>query len=314
MSTTNLENTSEGYVIPSLFERYKERFKSFWKLFTDSPFGLIGLYLIIAFLLIGLLAPFLAPYNPSQQNTGGDFETPKLEHPLGTDRNGRDIFSQLVYGTQISLIVGLTAAFIALVIGTLIGLFSGFYGGIIDTLLMRITDFFIQIPALPLMLTLVMIFGASLENIILVIGLLGWTRTARVVRSETLSVKERSYIEATRAIGAKDRHLIFAHILPNVLPLVTSNAIINVVDAIITEAGLSFLGFGVTEGTFLGFQISGSWSWGKVLYEAQRDHAMSTGAWWHFLPPGLCLMFLALGFALVSFSLNEVVNPRLREK
>ncbi|MFX1514239.1 MAG: ABC transporter permease [Promethearchaeota archaeon] len=304
--TTTSDSQSVEYLVPSLAIRYKIRFNRFWKLYTETPFGLIGLFLVSFFVLIALFAPVLAPYEPFMLNTGKKWEEPNLSHPFGTDRLGRDIFSQMIWGTQISLLIGITAAIIAVVIGSLIGLIAGYYGGWIDQILMRITDFFIQIPGLPLMLVIIAFFGGGIRNLILVIGLLSWTGVARVVRSETLSIKERAYVEATRAIGAKDRHIIFNHILPNTFPLIFANAILRVVDGIVAEAGLSFLGFGEPN----------VWSWGKVLNEASRmgENALQGGRWWHFIPPGLAIMLLALGFSLISFSLNEVLNPRLRRR
>ena len=260
-------------------------------------------------LIFAIFAPILSPYNPNTSMTGDPFSQPSLVHPFGTDRNGRDIFSQMIYGSQISLIIGLAAAFIALVIGTGIGLIAGYYGGWLDLILMRITDFFIQLPTLPLMLVIIVLLDAmgidaGVFVLIFVIGVLGWTGTARIVRSETLSVKQRNFVEASISVGASNRHIIFGHILPNVFPLVFANAILGIVDAIISEAGLSFLGFGIV----------GQWSWGRVLYEARRELALLQGAWWHFIPPGICIMLLALGFALISFSLNEILNPRLRQR
>ncbi|MHA2273680.1 MAG: ABC transporter permease [Candidatus Hodarchaeales archaeon] len=294
------------HLVPSLRLRYKIRFQRFWNLYTETPFGLIGLYLVAIFLIVALFAPFLAPFDPTKLNTGNKWENPNLSHPLGTDRLGRDIFSQLVWGTTISLTIGLAAAFMTVVIGTAIGLVAGYYGGYIDQILMRITDFFIIIPGLPLMIVLLLFWGGGNFMIIIAIGIVAWTGVARVVRSETLSIKERAFIEATRAIGAKDRHIIFNHILPNVFPLIFANAILAVVGAIIAEAGLSFLGFGDTE----------QWSWGRILFESRRmgENALLQGHWWYFIPPGLCIMLLALGFSLMSFSLNEVLNPRLRRR
>ena len=304
MTISTLEDGSLDFITPSFFKRYKIRFSRFWHLYTDSPFGMIGFFLVLLFISMAIFAPVLAPYNPNTLMVGGRSDNPSVSHPLGTDRLGRDIFSQMIFGAQISLLIGLSAAFISLVIGTLFGLISGYYGGWIDIILMRITDFFIQIPTLPLMLVAASLFGNSLENLILIIGLLGWTGTARIVRSETLSLKQRAFVEASKSVGAGNRHIILGHILPNVFPLIFANAILGVVNSIIAEAGISFLGFGVP----------GSWSWGQVLYEAGRENAILLGSWWHFIPPGLSIMLLALGFSLISFSLNEVLNPRLRER
>jgi peptide/nickel transport system permease protein len=304
--TVDLSATEEvpEYVYPSFFTRYKLRARHFLGLFIDSTFGLIGVYIVLFFVVLALFAPSLAPYDPNKSDLEARYQEPSVLHPLGTDRVGRDIMSQIIYGSQASLIIGLAAAFISVVIGSLFGLFAGYYGGWMDTLLMRTTDFFIQIPVFPLMLIMVALFGGTLENLIFVIGILGWTGTARMVRSETLSLKERAFVEATRSIGATDRYIIFVHILPNVFPLVFANMTLRIVDAIISEAGLSFLGFGVAD----------AWSWGRVLHEAQKELAMLKGAWWYWFVPGMCIMFLALGFALISFGLNEILNPRLRRR
>lgn len=304
MSISTLKDGSLDFVTPSMFKRYIIRFNRFWHLYTDSPFGMIGVFLILLFVLMAVFAPVLAPYDPNKTMVGDRSDNPSASHPLGTDRLGRDIFSQMIFGAQVSLLIGLSAAFISLVIGTIFGLISGYYGGWIDIILMRITDFFIQLPTLPLMLVVVSLFGGGMENLILIIGLLGWTGTARIVRSETLSIKQRAFVEASKSVGAGNRHIIVSHILPNIFPLIFANAILGVVNSIIAEAGLSFLGFGVV----------GSWSWGRVLYEARRENAILLGSWWHFIPPGIGIMLLALGFSLISFSLNEVLNPRLRER
>ncbi|MHA1954609.1 MAG: ABC transporter permease [Candidatus Hodarchaeales archaeon] len=292
------------YAYPSLFNRYKIRVKKFIRLYLDSNFGLLGLYIVLFFIAMAVFAPSLAPYDPSKSDLEARYGDPSLLHPLGTDRVGRDILSQIIYGAQASVAIGLSAALISVIVGSLVGLLSGYYGGWIDTVLMRTTDFFIQIPVFPLMLIVVSLIGGGMMNLILVIGLLGWTGTARMVRSETLSLKERAFIESTRSIGATNRYIIFSHILPNVFPLVFANMILSIVDAIISEAGLSFLGFGITD----------SWSWGRVLHEAQKELAILKGAWWYWFTPGLCIMLIALGFALISFGLNEILNPQLRRR
>ncbi|MFX0209883.1 MAG: ABC transporter permease, partial [Candidatus Hodarchaeota archaeon] len=180
----------------------------------------------------------------------------------------------------------------------------GYIGGKTDLALMRFTDLVIQLPRLPLMLILVVFWGRGLLVLIFVIGILGWTGTARIVRAETLSLKKRPFIEATRAIGARDVHIIFVHILPNVFPVIFAIAILGIVDSILSEAALSFLGFGDPSEP----------SWGMVLNEAQTHAALLTGRWWWFIPPGLCILVFVFGFALMSHSLNQLINPRLRER
>ncbi|RLG40552.1 MAG: ABC transporter permease [Thermoproteota archaeon] len=285
------------------FYGLKKRISSFWRLYRESKLGIFGLSVILFYVALAVLAPYLCPYNPFR-HVGKPLETPSSQHPLGTDQLGRDILSRLIYGTRVSLLIGLSASMMAVFIGTVIGLVSGYFGGVIDHILMRITDLFIQLPSLPLMLIFVAILGKSMFNIILVIAILGWTSTARMVRSQTLSLKERPFIEAARAIGSSDLHILVKHIAPNVVPLVFANATIAVVDAILSESFLSFLGFGDPRTP----------SWGMILYYARKAGAMMNGLWWFVIPPGICIMTLALGFACMNYSLDQILNPRLRRR
>jgi peptide/nickel transport system permease protein len=189
-------------------------------------------------------------------------------------------------------------------IGTAIGLVSGYLRGPIDTVLMRITDLFITLPSIPLMLILAAIIGRSVWNIILVIAITGWTGTARMVRAQTLSIKERPYVEAARSVGARDSQIMFRHILPNIIPLIFANAIVGIVNAILSESGLSFLGLGDPTKP----------SWGLILRHANEVGAMATGRLWFIIPPGVCIMLITIGFAFSSYSLDQILNPRLRER
>ncbi len=280
-----------------------KRISSFWQLYKASKLGVFGLAVMLAFGLIAALAPFLTPYDPGDF-IGKPLEPPSLKHPLGTDQMGRDLLSRLIYGTRISLAVGLSASAMAVLIGAVIGLVSGYFGGIVDMVLMRITDVFIQLPTLPLMLIFVAILGKGIFNIILVIAILGWTPTARMVRSQTLSLKERPFVEAARAIGASDLHILARHIAPNVVPLIFANAAISVVNAVLSESFLSFLGFGDPRVP----------SWGMLLYYARLAGATVNGYWWFIIPPGVAIMLLALGFACINYSLDQILNPRLRRR
>jgi ABC-type dipeptide/oligopeptide/nickel transport system permease subunit len=265
--------------------------------------GMLGLAIILAFVALSISAPMLAPYDP-RALVGLPFQRPSEQHRLGTDQVGRDIYSQLIWGSRISLLVGLLGSAFSVAIGTAVGLFSGYYRGFPDSILMRITDLFITLPNLPFMLILAALIGRSVWNIIFVIAITGWTSTAKMVRSQTLSLKERPYIEAARSIGARDRHIVFRHILPNILPLVFANAIVGIVNAILSESGLSFLGLGDPTKS----------SWGQILRYANEAGALATGRWWFIIPPGLCIMLVAIGFAFSSYSLDHILNPRLRKR
>lgn len=279
------------------------RLKGFWALYRMSRIGLLGLLLISAFIIMALAAPWIAPYDP-RALVGFPFQPPSGEHLLGTDQIGRDIFSMLIWGSRVSLLVGLLASATGVVIGTTVGLISGYFRGLPDSILMRITDLLITLPNLPLMLILGALIGRSMWNIILVIGVTGWTSTAKMVRAQTLSIKERPYVEAARSVGAKDSQILIRHIMPNVLPLVFANAIVGIVDAILAESGLSFLGLGDPTKP----------SWGLLLRYSNEAGALATGRWWFIIPPGICIMLVAIGFAFSSYSLDQILNPRLRKR
>jgi len=295
--STELEITEDR------FWMYRRKLGDFWRLFRRSTLGKIGLVIVLSFVTVAIAAPWIAPYDPFAF-VGDPFLKPSPSHILGTDQVGRDIFSRVIYGTRISLLVGLLASAMTIGLGTVIGLVSGYLGGSVDNLLMRVTDLFIILPALPLMLIMASILGKGIMNIIIVISVIGWTATARMVRSQTLSLKERPFTEASRAIGSTDLHTIRRHIVPNVFPLVFANGMIAIVDAILSEAGLSFLGFGDPS----------SPSWGMVLYFADRAGATVNGYWWYIVPPGICIMFLVMGFAFISYSTDQILNPRLRRR
>jgi peptide/nickel transport system permease protein len=274
----------------------------FWSQYRQSKLALTGLIVIASYVILALSASQIAPYNPFLPSYD-ILQPPSSSHLLGTSEVGNDVLSQVIYGSRVSLIVGFVAASVSLLIGTAFGLISGYYGGIIDVILTRITDIFLVIPTLPLMIIMAAILGARLSNVILVVGLLGWPSTSRIVRSQTLSIRERPFIENARTIGSSERHIIFRHILPNVMTLIFANAVLVVNYAIISEAILSFLGLGDVS------QIS----WGIMLYFAFRSGALSSGAWWYVFPPGLCLVSLVLSFAFVGRALDAIFNPKLRK-
>ena len=223
---------------------------------------------------------------------------------MGTTNQGADAFAQLIYGSRISLIIGVLATGIATFVGVVVGLVAGYFGGKTDEVLMRIVDFLLVIPGLPLMMVLAAFLGASTENIIIVIAILGWTGTSRLIRSQVLAEKNKAYVESARAIGASDTYIMFKHILPNVTPILFANITLGVVGAILSEAGLSFLGLTDPEEP----------SWGRMLADASGGGAFIRGAWWVVLFPGLMITLLSLSFTFVGHTLDQVLNPRLRER
>jgi len=286
----------------------RNRIATGWKLFSESIMGKIGLYIVLTITFMGVFAPYIAPYPYYEMRKERILLPPSWNHPLGTDHYGSDLLSRVIWGSRLSLLVGFAAATLSMIIGTLIGIVSGYYGGAPDSVLMRITDLFLSVPTLPLMLIFAALFGKQqgVLNIILVLSILGWTGTARMVRSETLSLKEQPLTEAAKAIGATDIHIVGNHIFPNVLPLILANMVLSVVNAILGEAWVSFLGFGVSP--------TDPPSWGIILYGADRNSAVLNNYWWWIVPPGLLLMLLVLGFAFMSHALDQVLNPRLRRR
>lgn len=223
---------------------------------------------------------------------------------LGTTNWGADAWSQLIYGSRISIYIGILATALSTAVGVIVGMVAGYFGGKVDEVLMRVVDFLLVIPGLPLMMVLAAFLGASIQNIIIVIAILGWTGTSRLIRSQVLAEKNKAYVESARAIGASDTYIMFRHILPNVTPILFANITLGVVGAILSEAGLSFLGLTDPEDP----------SWGRMLADARSGGAFSTGAWWVVLFPGLMITLLSLAFTFVGHTLDQVLNPRLRER
>ncbi len=276
----------------------------FWRSFRRNRMGVVGLLMLLLAIGMAIFAPVLAPYDPQApvKITIDDiYAPPSPEHPLGTDDAGKDELSLFIYGARVSLTVGFFAAFISVAIGGLIGITAGFWGGKVETGLMRFTDVMLVIPDLPLAIVIVALTRPSLWNIIFVIGILGWTGTARLVRSQTLSVKERKFVLRARAIGAGNGYIVRRHILPLVLPLMVANTVLVISLAILNESTLSFLG--LSDPTTL--------SWGQMLNYAFTRGAMSAGAWWVLVPPGFGIVWVVLGCTLLGQGLERVLNPRL---
>lgn len=276
----------------------------FWRSFRRSRMGLVGLFMLLAVILMAVFAPYIAPYDPKEvvRVTIDDiYAPPSAAHWLGTDDAGRDVLSNFIYGSRVSLIVGFFASFISIFIGSFIGIVAGFYGGRAENILMRFTDIMLVIPDLPLAVVIVALTRPSLWNIIFVIGLLGWTGSARLVRSQTLAVKQRKFVLRARSIGAGNAHIIRYHIFPMVLPLIVVNTVLVISLAILNESTLSFLG--LSDPTAL--------SWGQMLNFAFTRGAMSARAWWALVMPGLGIVWAVLACTLLGQGLEQVLNPRL---
>ena len=280
---------------------YKKSLKGFWEEYRRKRSALLGLAVLVVLSIIAAFPEFFAPHGVSEI-VGPPWRPPSWEYPLGTDDLGRDMLTQLIYGARTSMIVGLSAAALSMAIGGAVGIISGFYGGIIDDILMRVTEFFLTIPSFPLMVVLAFILKPSLWNIILVITIVIWTQPAKVIRSEVLSLRERLYVVRARVIGYSNRQILLKYILPRVLPLGFATMVISIGWAIPSEAFLSWIGLGDPT------QVS----WGMILYYAFGRGSFTTGAWWHFVPPGLMILIVTTAFTVMGHGMEEVLNPRLR--
>jgi peptide/nickel transport system permease protein len=278
-----------------------------WRIYRRNKMGMAGLFILALFILVAVFAPLIASEESLKATcecNGIPFSPPSLEFPFGTDNLGRSILALTVWGSRISLTIGLLATLIAVGIGALIGIVAGYLGRWPETLLMRLTDWFLVIPFLPLAIVLASILGQSMGVITLVIGITSWPSTARIVRAQVLSVKTRPYVERAQALGASSWHLVTRHILPNVGPLILANTVLTVAIAILSETTLAFLGLGDPL----------TISWGRILEFATNSGAAGSGQWWWLLPPGLAIVLVVLAFTLCGFALDEIVNPRLRER
>jgi peptide/nickel transport system permease protein len=271
----------------------------------NNKTALIGTIILGVFVLIAIFGPIIMPFSTLDFGNPEDMlKPPSPEHLLGTDDMGRDILANLVSGARVSLLIGVLATLISMGIGTIIGISAGYFGKAVDNILMRMTDFFLVIPWLPLMMVLAAILGTSIWNIIFVIGITSWAGTARVVRAQTLSVKERQFVERTVSLGAGSFHIMLKHILPNVFPLIFANTVLIAATAIISETTLSFLGLGDPTRA----------SWGMMLHYAFESGAASADAYWYYLPPGICVVLVVLSFALMGYAFDEIMNPKFKER
>jgi peptide/nickel transport system permease protein len=288
--------------------RRRKAWGRMWAQYRTSTAGMIGLGILVVIVGMALAAPLISDAEglvASNTVQNPAWASPGEFGPLGTDHLGRSVAAQFVWGARISLFVGLVATVLTMIIGSVIGVAAGFFGGVVESVLMRLTEWFLVIPFLPLAVVLAAILGPSVRNIILVIAITSWPATARIIRAQVLSVKERLYVDRSRALGASNWHLTSKHILPNVAPLILANTTLTVPVVILTETTLAFLGLGDPDRS----------SWGRTLEEAFSNGAvLGQNAWWYYLPAGLGIVAVVLAFTLCGHALEAIVNPRLRDK
>ena len=285
-------------------------FEDAWRLFIRNPVGRMGLLILACFAVMAAASFLPALINPMYDPmTGVDPQIshvsgPSLQHWLGTDFIGRDIFSQLLAGARIAFMVGVSAAFMSIFLGTAIGMVAGYGGSAVDTVLMRLADIVMVMPTLLVVLILASLFGQlNIWTIVLLIALFRWPGVSRVIRAQTLSLKQRAFIDAARIAGASHGRIIFRHILPNVLPLALLYMTFRVTSAIVIEAALAFLGFG----------DPGTVSWGMMLQWVWKTGHMFQSPYW-LLPPGICISLITLSFYMIGRAMDEVIDPRLRQE
>jgi peptide/nickel transport system permease protein len=281
--------------------------KRVWREYRKNKMGMAGLIILGFFVFVAIFAPLLASscgLDPTCPSTGPQLQPPTLQYPMGTDDLGRSVLTLTIWGTRISMIVGLVSTAITIFIGVTIGLIAGYYGAWRETVLMRLTDWFLVIPFLPLAIVLATLLGPSFFTVIFVIAITSWPQAARVIRAQVLSLKTRPYVERARALGASDWHLITRHVLPNVGPLIFANTVLTVAVAILYESTLSFLGLGDPLHT----------SWGTILENAFGAGAPFAGNWWWVVPPGLAIVLVVLSFTMIGYALDDILNPKLRAR
>ncbi|MEQ1487358.1 MAG: ABC transporter permease [Methylotenera sp.] len=264
----------------------------------SNPLAIIGFAIIASIMLLALVAPFIAPYDPDAIDVKAILLSPSMSHIMGTDGLGRDVFSRMLYGARISLMVGFVAVGIATAIGIVLGAIAGFYRGWVDTVIMRIVDVMLSIPSFFLILAVIAFLSPSIWNIMIVIGLTSWMGVTRLVRAEFLSLRNREFVLAAQALGAKDARLIFTHLLPNSLTPIIVSSILGIASAVLLESGLSFLGMGVQ---------APQASWGNILTDGKEYIQF---AWWLSLFPGLAILLTVLGYNLLGDGLRDAYNPR----
>ena len=307
-----MQHADDIILLPSRGKRFLKGvarwFKTAYAVPRQDPFAFAGLVLYLAFIIVAIFADSLITHDPREILFDENYDlarnlVPGGDHIFGTTYSGRDIYSQLVMGTRGALVVGVTAAICVVTIGTVLGLIAGYFGGLTDTLLMRLADIALGVPFLPFVIVLAAFLNPSQWNVVLGIALLLWPQSARVIRAQVMSLRERSFIEAARVTGAGPWRILFVHIAPNVLSLSFLYASIAVGWAILTEASISFLGFGPSD----------SVTWGYVLQDAYASQALGRGQYHWFVPPGLCIIVVVVAGFLISRGYEEILFPKLKD-
>ena len=273
---------------------------NFLRRITNHNLALVGLLILVPMFICAVAAPIISPHDPVEPDLKNILDSPSWSHPFGTDTLGRDVFSRVIYGSRISLLVGFVSVGIATLIGIMVGALSGYSGGIVDELIMRFVDLMMCFPTFFLILAVIALLEPSIWNIMIVIGLTNWMGIARLVRAEIMSIKNKEYVLAAKAMGFPNRRIIFGHVLPNSLSPVYVVATLGIVGAILTESALSFLGIGVQPPTP---------SWGNILTQAKDNIEV---AWWLSLYPGLAIFLTVMGYNLLGEGLRDIFDPRRR--
>ena len=273
-----------------------------WRRYRKHRLAMISTVVFLAIVLMAVFAPFIAPYDPTYIDPTAFDQSPSREHPLGTDRVGRDVLSRLIYGGRVSLSVGIGAVLIFVLIGTFLGALAGYYGGWLDSLISRFIDIVLSFPQLMLILVLVSLLGPGLSNIMLVIGLLGWPQVARIVRGEFLRLRHQDFVMAATVVGSRGRRIMVRHFLPNAMGPILVAATFGVASSILTESALSFLGLGVQPPAA---------SWGQMLNEAQSLTILESKPWM-WVPAGIMILISVLSVNFIGDGLRDALDPQLR--
>jgi len=274
------------------------------RLFFRNSKAVFGVVLLAVFIVFAIIGPNLYEYHHDGYALGKRIQAPNAQYRLGLDELGRDVMGAIIYGARASLAIGIFVTLLVVVVGTTLGISAGYFGGLFDIIIMRITEAFMLVPFMPLVLTLAAIVGQRFSNIIIILGLTSWPGTARLIRAQTLTIKQRNYVERARSLGAGNIYIMFRHILPNVFPLIFSNIILLVQGAIIAESTLAFLGIGDPSIP----------TWGQLLRSAREQGSILIGSWWLFIPAGICIVLLASSFVFISYGFDEILNPKLRKR